>query len=124
MSLSFKEARKIYANICANTYCAKCPLNEVDTSVCLMGSAFVDDDYVESILLEEKKEHWKSNLDRATDAGLDKPSGKELTKFCFYHCPGEYLPCEPKCSAEEKKIYRHEGRCFNCWLKKGWLRSE
>lgn len=31
MSLSFKEARKIYANICSSTTCANCPLNDIDT---------------------------------------------------------------------------------------------
>lgn len=124
MSLSFKEARKIYANICSSTNCANCPLNDIDTKECLMGAAFVDDNYIESILLEEKKKHWKSSLDRVVDAGLDKPSGQALTNFCFCHCPGEYLPYTPKCTAEEKKLYQHSGECFICWLKKGWIRSE
>lgn len=124
MSLSFKEARKIYANICSSTNCANCPLNDIDTKECLMGAAFVDDNYIESILLEEKKKHWKSSLDRVVDMGLDKPFGQALTNFCFYHCPGEYLPYTPKCTAEEKKLYQHSGECFNCWLKKGWIRSE
>ena len=30
----------------------------------------------------------------------------------------------PKCTAEEKKLYQYNGECFNCWLKKGWIRSE
>ena len=62
MSLSFKEARKIYANICSSTNCANCLLNDIDTKECLMGAAFVDDNYIESILLEEKKKHWKMEL--------------------------------------------------------------
>ena len=124
MSLSFKEARKIYANLCSDTYCINCPLSDIKTNECLMSKAFIDDDYLESILLEEKKKHWRSNLDRAVDAGLDKPSGKELTKFCFDHCPGEFLPYGPKCTTEEKKIFQHNGRCFNCWIKKGWSNHE
>ena len=124
MSLSFKEAREIFANICSNaSKCSECPLADCNYN-CLMGKPFIDDDYIESILLEEKANHWKSNLDRVADADPDIPSGKELAKLCFYHCPGEYLPYGPKCTAEEKKIFQHNGRCFNCWLKKGWLRSE
>lgn len=124
MSLSFKEARGIYRNICSNTSsCRECPLADYDYN-CLMGKPFVEDDYIEPILLTEKANHWKSNLDRVVDAGLDKPSGRELTKLCFYHCPGEYLPYGPKCTAEEKKIFQHNGKCFNCWMKKGWLNHE
>lgn len=127
MSLSFKEARKIYANICNNaSSCDKCPLinHDPDSHNCMMGESFINDDYLEDVLLEEKKKHWKSNLERIISMNYGKFSGKELTKFCFYHCPGEYLPYGPKCTAEEKKLYQHNGKCFNCWMKKGWLRSE